>query len=96
VAILELVASGGDPPPAPLTSRRAPPARPPLASPCLDENEVLAFVEGEVDAAARQRGEVHLEACVTCRRVVSVLAREFGPAPAAPEAANEAHGRAKV
>lgn len=42
---------------------------------CLDDDAALAYVEGELDEAARTMTDAHLDRCAECRRLVSALAR---------------------
>ncbi len=49
-------------------------------SPCLDDESAGAFAAGTLDAAERAVAEEHLDECVSCRRLVSALARSGGAA----------------
>jgi tetratricopeptide (TPR) repeat protein/predicted Ser/Thr protein kinase len=54
---------------------------------CPAENTWLAYVGGELEAAAIDRLDHHLDACVTCRQLYAGIARDDGHAatqPAAP------------
>jgi eukaryotic-like serine/threonine-protein kinase len=42
---------------------------------CLDDDEILAFVDGTIDAATRAVVCLHLDACVDCRVLVADAAR---------------------
>lgn len=44
---------------------------------CLEENEIVDLVTGNLDAAASERAEAHIDACEPCRTVLVELARVF-------------------
>ncbi len=46
------------------------------ANACLDDDCLLALVEGRLDARARRHAERHVDACDDCRRLAAVLAYE--------------------
>lgn len=43
---------------------------------CIDEDTALGYAGSTLDAHERTRVEAHLDRCVACRRLVSVLARD--------------------
>src|SRR5688572_15661501 len=47
---------------------------------CLDDETVLGLVEGRLEAAALARVDDHLDACDSCRDLVSALSRSRTPA----------------
>src|SRR6266446_2392863 len=61
----------------------------------LDADELNAFAEGALPAAARSRYVSHLADCDDCRRLVSQLAISAG-AVAKAEAAGESAGRTET
>ncbi|PKN44826.1 MAG: hypothetical protein CVU63_09825, partial [Deltaproteobacteria bacterium HGW-Deltaproteobacteria-20] len=46
---------------------------------CLDDNEVVDFMEGRLDASRREAVEAHLADCATCRRVLARTAEALLP-----------------
>jgi hypothetical protein len=42
---------------------------------CLEDERVLAFIEGQLTATQRSRVEEHLARCAACRRLVARLGR---------------------
>lgn len=56
------------------------------SSACLDDDRALALVDGQLSPRAREEVEAHLDACASCRRFVSELAKEslFESAKVAP------------
>ena len=46
---------------------------------CLDENEVVDFMEGRLDPSRREAVEAHLADCATCRRVLARTAEALLP-----------------
>ncbi len=46
---------------------------------CLDENEVVDFMEGRLDASRREAVEAHLADCAACRRVLARTAEALLP-----------------
>jgi tRNA A-37 threonylcarbamoyl transferase component Bud32/tetratricopeptide (TPR) repeat protein len=49
---------------------------------CLDETTLTAYVEGELDEAARAQALAHVDSCASCRRLVAALAvAHSGPPP---------------
>src|SRR4051812_24388425 len=40
---------------------------------CLDDQQIVALVEGKLSAAARAEVEEHLDACDTCQRLVAAV-----------------------
>ncbi len=53
---------------------------------CLDDDRALALIDGQLSPRAREEVEAHLDACASCRRFVSELAKEslFESAKVAP------------
>ena len=45
--------------------------------PCLEENEIVDLVTGNLDGDAAREAEAHIDACATCRVVLIELARVF-------------------
>ena len=43
---------------------------------CLDANAVQDLMAGALDAAARAQAIAHLDGCVDCRDLISLLARD--------------------
>jgi tetratricopeptide (TPR) repeat protein len=41
----------------------------------LDEDAAVAFIEGRMSPAERERAELHVDGCTECRRLLSALAR---------------------
>lgn len=52
---------------------------------CLDEDEVVAFVAGDLLSERRAAVIAHVDGCDTCRSLAATLAQEDGPSPPAPE-----------
>jgi tetratricopeptide (TPR) repeat protein len=52
---------------------------------CLDENEVVAFLDGQLDDAARARVEAHIAECASCRQLLA------GAVPGGSEYASTLH-----
>lgn len=50
--------------------------------PCPDENTLAAWSDGELEGAAKEALETHIEGCVDCRALVIELARSPSLAPA--------------
>jgi serine/threonine protein kinase len=50
------------------------------ASPCVDEDELLALARGQVSGEALERLEAHLKDCADCRAVLAEAARTLVPA----------------
>ena len=44
---------------------------------CLEENEIVDLVTGNLDAEAARQAEAHIDRCITCRTVLIELARVF-------------------
>jgi len=49
------------------------------SGPCLTEDEVVECLAGRLDAAGLERVEVHIDACESCRQLVSALALTAAP-----------------
>src|SRR5262245_65086625 len=52
-----------------------------MTSPCLDDDRILAFVEGSLDGGALASVLDHLDGCDACRRVVAAAAPTAAPGP---------------
>ncbi|HSO31955.1 MAG TPA: zf-HC2 domain-containing protein, partial [Labilithrix sp.] len=48
---------------------------------CLDEDEVLAFVAGELPSQRQAAVIAHVDGCDACRTLAAALAQEHGPPP---------------
>ena len=58
---------------------------------CLGENEILRFVEGQMDARERAAVEVHARGCATCEQLLALaLAAGAGARSDAPRASDDA------
>ncbi len=42
--------------------------------PCLDEDEILGLLDGELSALARNEVEAHLDTCKACRQLLAAAA----------------------
>jgi tRNA A-37 threonylcarbamoyl transferase component Bud32/tetratricopeptide (TPR) repeat protein len=56
---------------------------------CLDDNQVVAFIDGELPEEARAAVEQHLAECANCRRLMA------GAVPPSPDSSTLADGRPK-
>jgi anti-sigma factor RsiW len=63
------------------------PDDPARSAACPDEHEIAGYVDGELDAAARQRVEGHLADCGHCLELVGLLCREHGAGGTEPACA---------
>ena len=70
----------------PATGGQAPPRAGIEVPPCLSENTVQAFVEGEAGHAQRERVDTHVDQCSLCAQLVATAARDR--APSAPGSAS--------
>src|SRR5688572_5134531 len=50
-----------------------------MASACVSENELLAFVSGTADAATSARLERHVDECSACRELLAEAVRALHP-----------------
>jgi serine/threonine protein kinase len=55
-----------------------------LPSPCLSDDELLAFAVGRLDAGRLSLAHAHLDACDTCQRLLSEAAHALATAATAP------------
>ncbi|MEM6292288.1 MAG: serine/threonine-protein kinase [Myxococcota bacterium] len=64
-----------------------------MTRPCLEENEIVDLVTGNLDAEAAAEAEAHIDTCNACRLVLIELARVFelraSSLPAAPHETTE-------
>lgn len=66
------------------------------ASTCLDEDELVGFVAGELDSNRRRSALTHLDACDACRAVAAELARDLASVGAHKEECDLIGGRFRL
>jgi hypothetical protein len=60
---------------------------------CLSDEDVLAFVDGELPDGRRGQADAHLSACADCRAVVAEAARSLFETDSRPRASATTHAR---